>query len=143
MPLLRRKQKQLECSQSEWKTHTNSYLRDEDECWWKQSDGLTAEGALGMVSLGGHFASGQPALSLRFSEFHTPWWVRFKLAFFWKVINFATAAHMLQFQVNLPSKRSVSHPVGWGRRQMDSWGHMLTPSQPPWPGRWAGLIGLT
>lgn len=32
--------------------------------------GLMAEGALGMVSLGGHFASGQPALSLRFSEFH-------------------------------------------------------------------------
>ena len=28
--------------------------------------GLRAEGALGMVSLGGHFASGQPALSLRF-----------------------------------------------------------------------------
>lgn len=42
--------------------------------------GLRAEGALGMVSLGGHFASGQPALSLRFSEFHAPWWVSFKLA---------------------------------------------------------------
>lgn len=85
-----------------------------------KSDGLTTEGALDMVSLGGHFASGQPALSLRLSEFHTPWWVRFKLASFWKVTNFATAPHMLQFQVNLPSKRSVSHPAGWGRRQMDS-----------------------
>ena len=38
-----------------------------------KSDDLTTEGALDMVSLGGHFASGQPALSLRLSEFHTPW----------------------------------------------------------------------
>lgn len=85
-----------------------------------KSDGLTAEGVLGMVSLGGHFASGQPALSLKFSEFHTPWWVSFKLASFWKVTDVTTAPHILQFQVNLPSKESVSHPAGWGRRQMDS-----------------------